>query len=304
MITEFLVGLGLAGTYKYLKVSGYRHKKDFRELVEKSGLFNKEEQTLKVHRVEQLEYGYKLRAGVPYGIGFEDVEKMEDRFRTNLGAVEVQFERDERHSMIDITVITKPLKDLRYEPVETRPHEILVGYDYKDFVKVDLNRFPHMLIGGETGSGKSRLLLLILTNLINRHKDVDLYLIQIRKSDISVFKQCRQVRYYAKTLGDACSLLEHLDGICQERERVIDKLILEGIYNIADYNVRFKDSGMNYIYVCLDEFSFFNPTAADDKEVKEVKKEILAHIKNLVMVGRSLGIFIFMSLLVSRICKG
>jgi DNA segregation ATPase FtsK/SpoIIIE, S-DNA-T family len=296
MITE-LVLIGAAyGTFKFLKVTGFKHKRDFRELVEKAGLFNKQGQSLRVHNVTQLEYGYKLRAGVPYGIGYEDIEKMQDTFKTNLGATEVQFERDDRHSMIDITVITKPLNDLKYEPLETKDHEIYVGYNYKEIIKVDLNSFPHMLIGGESGSGKSRLLLLILTNLINKHKDIDLYLIQIRKSDVSVFKQCKQVKYYAKSLQDTRDLLRHIENLCIEREKAIDKLIMEGIYNIADYNTRFKKSKFNYVYVVLDEFSFFNPNGADDKDIKDLKKEILGHIKNLVMVGRSLGIFIFTSL--------
>jgi DNA segregation ATPase FtsK/SpoIIIE, S-DNA-T family len=296
MITEILIVGGIMGTYKYLKVSGYKRKKDFRELVEKAGLYNKQEQTLKVHKVTQLEYGYKMRVGVPYGLGYEDIEKMEDTFKTNLGAKEVEFERDDRHCMINITVITTPLEDLKYEPMETFDHEIYVGYNYKKKIKIDLNSFPHLLVGGESGSGKSRLLLLILTNLINKHKDIDIYLIQIRKSDVSVFKQCKQVKYYARSLQDTRDLLRHIENICIDREKKIDGLIMEGIYNIADYNTRFKKSKFNYVYVVLDEFSFFNPNGADDKEVKEVKKEILGHIKNLVMVGRSLGIFIFTSL--------
>lgn len=296
MITELIIIASIAGTYKYLKASGYRQKKDFRELVEKAGLYNKQEQTLKPHEVEQLEYGYRLRAGVPYGIGIEDIEKLEDTFKTNLGATEVEFKRDKSSSMIDITVITKPLNDLKYKPMETKQHEIYVGYNYKDKIKVDLNSFPHLLIGGESGSGKSRLLLLILTNLIYQHKDIDLYLIQIRKSDISVFKECKQVKYYAKSLQDTRDLLRHINNICIDREKKIDRLILEGIYNIADYNTRFKASKLNYIYVILDEFSFFNANGADDKETKAIKAEILGHIKNLVMVGRSLGIFIFTSL--------
>jgi DNA replication protein DnaC len=296
MITELILVFSAVTTYKVLKATGYKHKKDFRELVEKAGLYNKQEQTLKVHKVTQLDYGYRMRVGVPYGIGYEDIEKMEDTFKTNLGAKEIEFERDDRHSMINITVITTPLEDLKYEPLDTTLHEIYVGYNYKDKIKVDLNSFPHLLIGGESGSGKSRLLLLILTNLINRHKDIDIYLIQIRKSDVSVFKECHQVKYYAKSLEDTRDLLRHIENLCIEREKAIDGLIMDGIYNIADYNKRFKKSKFNYVYVVLDEFSFFNPNGADDKEVKEVKKEILGHIKNLVMVGRSLGIMIFTSL--------
>ena len=53
---------------------------------------------------------------------------------------------------------------------------------------------------------------------------------------------------------------------------------------------------MKYSYVVLDEFSFFNPDGSDNKETKAIKKEILTYIKYLVMVGRSLGIFVITSL--------
>ena len=46
-----------------------------------------------------------------------------------------------------------------------------------------------MLIGGDTGTGKSRILLLIITNLINGCKDVDIHLLQLRKNDLGVFNK-------------------------------------------------------------------------------------------------------------------
>lgn len=42
---------------------------------------------------------------------------------------------------------------------------------------VDMNSFPHCLIGGDTGTGKSRILLLILTNLIKYCSYIDLHLL-------------------------------------------------------------------------------------------------------------------------------
>jgi hypothetical protein len=78
---------------------------------------------LKPHKVEQLEYGYKLRAGVPYGIGFEDIQKLEDTFKTNLGATEVQSERDKANSMInrykdiDLYLIQIRKSDFKMEPL-------------------------------------------------------------------------------------------------------------------------------------------------------------------------------------------
>jgi energy-coupling factor transporter ATP-binding protein EcfA2 len=291
MITEMLVAL----TVIYLYDTGYLYKRKFRQVCEKSGLYNKEHQSLRVHRVEQFDFGYKLRIGVPYGISFDQIQKMENTFLTNLGACQIGIERDKAHSMIDMLVYEKSLSDLKYEPIDTIPNELYIGYNHVEHLKVDMNRFPHLLIGGESGSGKSRLILLMLTNLIHNHKNVDIYLIQIRKSDLAVFKNCEQVRYMARTLEEARDMLKEIDDLCIKRENIIDELTADGIYNISDYN-KIKRRKMKYVYVVLDEFSFFMTSAGEDKEIKALKNEILSYIKKLVMVGRSLGIFIICSL--------
>lgn len=296
MITEFVMAFGIYGACKYIKESGYKYKKDFRELVEKVGLYNKEGQTLKVHKYEQLDYGYKLRVGIPFGISLDDIKALEDTFKTNLGAIGIELEKDKKTSMMDITIITKPLDDIKYKPMDTKEGEILVGYSYKDYVKVDLNKFPHVLIGGDTGTGKSRLMLLILTNLINKFKDIDIYLIQIRKSDLAVFKECRQVKYMARSLNETRDILKHLDNICKERDKKLERYLSQGIYNIVDYNKRFNTRKMKYKYIVLDEFAFFNYSGADSKEEKQIKKEILGYIKNIVLTGRSTGMLVFTSL--------
>ena len=59
---------------------------------------------------------------------------------------------------------------------------------------------------------------------------------------------------------------------------------------------KFKFNKMKYCYVVLDEFSFFTPNGADDKDAKELKKEILGYIKQIVNTSRSSGIFVITSL--------
>lgn len=296
MITEFAIVFGIYGACKYIKESGYKYKKDFREIVEKSGLYNKEGQTLKVHKYEQLDYGYRLRVGIPFGISLDDIKTLEDTFKTNLGAIGIEIEKDKKTSMMDITIINKPLDDIKYKPLDTEEGEILVGYSYKDYIKINLNKFPHVLIGGDTGTGKSRLMLLILTNLINRFKDCEIYLIQIRKSDLAVFKECKQVKYMARNLEETRDILRHLDNICKQRDKKLERYLKDGIYNIVNYNKRFKNNKMKYKYIVLDEFAFFNYSGADSKAEKQIKKEILGYIKNIVLTGRSTGVFIFTSL--------
>jgi S-DNA-T family DNA segregation ATPase FtsK/SpoIIIE len=103
-------------------------------------------------------------------------------------------------------------------PSELKPNELL----FCENVIVDMNKFPHCLIGGDTGTGKSRVLLTILTQLISYNDNVDLHLLQVRKNDLGVFKNCKQVKTFSKTLDDVLDCLVDLDEELQEREKLID----------------------------------------------------------------------------------
>jgi S-DNA-T family DNA segregation ATPase FtsK/SpoIIIE len=156
-----------------------------------------------------------------------------------------------------------------------------------------MNSFPHCLIGGDTGTGKSRILLLILTNLIKYCSNLELYLLQIRKNDLGVFQNCAQVKVNSKTLEEVLEALESIDKECRRREKLIDNT--KGYYNISDYNEVNGDK-LKYIYVVVEEFSFLNISRGDSKEEKVLKSKCLKHLKMIVNVGRSSGVFLITAL--------
>lgn len=271
-------------------------KKQLREICEKSqGFFNRQMETLKIHEFEITNYGYEMIIGIPYGLSFEQLEDKKGLLTTNLGAKEVMLERDPKSSMLKMTVIKKPFENIKFEPMILKPHEIYLGYTYKEYITIDLNKFPHLLVSGATGTGKSRLMLVILSNLIATHRNISIFMCQIRKGDLGVFEDCKQVKYFAKNLEDTAKVLEYLNNLCIERDKKIEKYIKKGIYNIEDWNKSGKKP-MNYTYLVTDEFSFFIPSKADNKEIKALKYRCLNYVQNIVMVGRSVGVFLFTSL--------
>ena len=147
----------MCGIFKLYNYENRKVKSNFREIVEKAGLFNNNHQSLRVRKIDNLEYGYNLKIGVPYGIGLEDIEKLKDILLTNTGAKDIVFNRLENKSMIDITFITKPFENIKYEPTKLKPYEIYIGYTYSKNVIVDMNKFPHVLIGGDTEIGRAHV---------------------------------------------------------------------------------------------------------------------------------------------------
>lgn len=281
--------------YGVLKLYDFENRKiknNFREIVEKAGLYNNKHQSLRVRKITYLEHGYMLKIGVPYGLGLEDVEKLRDVLLTNTGANDIEFNRLVNKSMIEIVFITKDIENIQFEPVRLKSYEICVGHTYEKNIIVNMNKFPHVLVGGDTGTGKSRLLLAILTNLIY-NSDVNIHLLQVRKNDLGVFKNCKQVISFSKTLIQVRDSLQEIDEELQRREILIDNT--QGIYNVEDYNK--KDTyKLKYSYVIIEEFSFLNISKGDSKDEKKIKAECLRYIKNLVNVGRSSGMFLITSL--------
>lgn len=292
----FSLSLVAAGTYYVFYWREELIMIKFRLICKKAGLFNKKEQTCKVHRVTRHNWGFECVVGIPFGISVEILENKIDLFRTAFGAKEVKIKRMSKASMIIMTFVLNHLNEASYEPISCEGHEIYPGYSYTEHKKINLNKFPHVLVGGATGTGKSRLMLCILTNLISNNKNIEIFMIQLRKGDLKVFSRCKQVKYFADNLKEAKEVLAYLNSKCIERDSEIDRYIFEGIYNIEDYNKRFLKAQMTYIHLCTDEFAFFIPNKADSKEEKILKQQCLAYIKNIVLTGRSVGIFLYTSL--------
>lgn len=288
MLTEFiLIGAGYA-TYKNLDKLQIRRK--WKQICfSKSEFTNKLGKSLKILQISKTDYGHIIKIELPYSFSFEQLESSLNIFKEGLGYNSIQLEHI--GNIVTMYCINN-FNFKEYDPIKLTPNKILIGDSVTHPIIVDMNKFPHVLVGGDTGTGKSRILLLILTNLINTCPDVEIYLMQIRKSDLSVFKNCKQVKFNATTLEDVYKTLNKIDKICEERERLIDAS--KGYYNIADYNKYNKK--LNYIYVVIEEFSMLNPAKGDDSNTKCLKNKCLKYIKNIANVGRSSGVFLITSL--------
>lgn len=293
------------GALSLISYASYRIKnKDFykyRNLLnamyaKESGFTNKLNHTPKLKRHLELSYGDRLILDISGIMSFEELEKKRGYITTYFKSKDTILNRL-NNGLIQLDIVRNEYINKRYEVVKTKEYEIFCGYNREgQEIKVNLNRFPHVLVGGDTGTGKSRLMLLILSNLIAQHNNIDIYLMQIRKGDLTVFRNCKQVKRVSKTLEEVRETLLYLDKLCKERDAKIEDYIGKGIYNIEDWNRAFKYRQFKHVYVALEEFSFFNPSGADSKEEKIIKKEILGLIRNIVLVGRSVGVFILTSL--------
>lgn len=289
------IGLGIAGLllYRSAKDEYYKYKGMVEALPDKNKSFT----NASGNKIKFINYKDNvIRLDIAGICGTDTVESQKDFLKNYFRVKDIEF-TDNLNGKIDLKLIDNSKFEKNYEVIPQKEYEVLVGYkDYKP-IFVNMNSFPHLLIGGNTGTGKSRFLMMLLSNLIANCPDVDLYLMQIRKSDLILFKDCKQCKYIARDLTKARNLLKHINDLCIERDAIIEQYtVSDGIYNIEDYNKHFKNNKMNYAYLVLEEFSFFTVNGADSKQEKKLKQEILGYIKQIVNSSRSAGVFIITSL--------
>lgn len=292
MIVELL----LSGASYYLleKLDNRDFKKfktEFDLVIERIPAFKntKNEMPLLLNYVPQ-EYGYKATFILPIGVTSDTLQCNYKALKEALKVSSIRFESNDR--VINLHAI-KDYNFKQFKSYKLKPNEILVAEFLGKNIVVDMNKYPHALICGDTGTGKSRILFTILTNLISNSNKISLYLLQVRKNDLVVFRNCKQVKCCSRTLEEVLEALQEIDKELQRRESLLD--IEKGYLNIADYN-KLSGKTLKYIYCVIEEFSFLNISKADSKEEKFLKASAMKIIKSIVNVGRSSGVFLLTSL--------
>ena len=147
---------------------------------------------------------------------------------------------------------------------------------------IDLAKAPHMLIAGETGSGKSVCLASIITSLIYKKTADELELMLIdKKNELSIFNELPHLIYNSlNNDDDIISALRSLEGELRDRNNKITK---KGARNIQEYNKKAKNK-LPYIVLIIDELQdLFN---------RDIKKEAEKILNTIASLGRSAGIHI------------
>ncbi|MHC1722723.1 MAG: FtsK/SpoIIIE domain-containing protein [Aminipila sp.] len=288
MVTEALLIGSSCLVYNYWEEIQIRKK--WKQIVRGINLYNHLGKTVKVWKYKLTEYGYDLTVELPYGYTMEKFQGNIDIFAEGLGMEHIEL-RPKGNMCIMRCVEKREFNS--FTPFPLPPYKVLIADGLSEPIIVNLNEMPHILIGGTTGSGKTRILLSILTNLICCHTNIDIHLLQIRKNDLEVFEDCKQVKTMSKTLEEVRDNLKALDKEAMRRDTLIKPK--NGKYNISGYN-KANNNELNYIYIVFEEFSFLQVDKGDSKEDKEIKQECLKYIGNIARAGRSSGMFLIVCL--------
>ncbi|MEK7530068.1 MAG: DNA translocase FtsK 4TM domain-containing protein, partial [Patescibacteria group bacterium] len=146
-----------------------------------------------------------------------------------------------------------------------------------------LERAPHMLVAGATGSGKSVCLNSIIVSLLYQHGPDTLKLILIDPKRVELPAYAGIPHLLVPPVTKAEEAINALKWTVREMERRLDMLSSTGTRDIASYN-RKSDEQMPYIVVVIDELADLMSTSARDVEALVVRIAQMARAVGIHLV--------------------
>lgn len=135
----------------------------------------------------------------------------------------------------------------------------------------DLAKMPHLLIAGQTGSGKSVMINNVLTSMLYKYSPSDLKLILVDPKQVELTPFNDIPHLLAPVIHEPEKCISALKWAVAEMERRLRAMAEVGKRNIEEYNNLKKEEGMPYVVIVIDELSDLMMMAARDVEALVVR---------------------------------
>ena len=134
-----------------------------------------------------------------------------------------------------------------------------------------LNKMPHLLIAGQTGSGKSVMINTLLTSLLfnNSPADLKLILVDPKQVELTPYNDIPHLLTPVITEPEKC--ISALKWAVSEMERRLRTFAEHHKRNIAEYNNLADQDSMPYVVSVIDELADLMMMAARDVEALIVR---------------------------------
>lgn len=186
-----------------------------------------------------------------------------------------------RNSLLGIPKLTY-WRDVVDRLPQSKPFAVIIGTnEYNKLRYQDLTEWPHGLVLGTTGSGKSNQVAHMLLTLIMRNStnNLNLFLFDFKKTELPLFAGLPHVTRYIEDVEDARQALVELKSE-MDRRYASFKLVCK---DIAGWNAQNPHRHLPRIFVFVDELSMLAYAPG-------YKKEIIPVLLKIVALGRAAGI--------------
>jgi DNA segregation ATPase FtsK/SpoIIIE, S-DNA-T family len=251
----------------------------------------------------------------PSGVKLTKITALETNIALNLAAQSIRIEAPiPGRRAVGIEVPNRKAADVRLFGILTskqwkndaEPLAFAIGRDIAgDAVVGELNKMPHLLIAGQTGSGKSVMINTLLTSLLYRNSPSEMKLILVDPKQVEMASYEDIPHLLTPVITEPEKTISALKWAVNEMERRYKLLAEKRIKDIKTYNAKMAARGgriavqdedgntqehdegaMPYIVVVIDELADLMMVAGRDVE---------ALIVRLAQKARAVGIHLVLA---------
>ncbi|HPD98630.1 MAG TPA: DNA translocase FtsK 4TM domain-containing protein [Candidatus Saccharibacteria bacterium] len=222
---------------------------------------------------------YTMRA--PQGVKMSKIANLADNISYELGAHSVRVEAPiPGKKAVGVEVPNKDSATVTLRSLLKRPEWVAqksklafaVGQDIAgDPVYADLDSMPHLLIAGQTKSGKSVMVNTLLTSLLYTNSPADVKLILVDPKFVEMEPYNDIPHLLTPVINDPEKCVSALKWAVAEMERRYKILKQEKVREIHAYNEKMPNEKMPYIVIVIDELADLMQMAARDVEALIVR---------------------------------
>lgn len=226
----------------------------YKQLFKMCGLENKDKKLPLIIKKNIKDNKKTLVIRLPEGLSQRHFEQKQQELEQALNCkIEFSFNKNLIMKLIDAN-LSNEYKYV-FENCE-KPLCIYCGETHAAKFYLDIEKAPHMIVAGETNSGKSSLLRNMLLSLILNQHDIDIHLIDFQAVELGIFEQCKKVKSYGEKPADFEQLLDELEQENEKRLKLF-RSVKNKVYvqNLQVWNEKFPDKAMPHKVVVIDEFS-------------------------------------------------
>lgn len=293
LIQLILWGLTMAVPLMYLAILGTLKSKDksmydviFRDI----GFIGKNNKTpyFLYKKENEKKIIYAFQSNIP----LTDWVKAKDRLEVGLGCSIRQIREGTKKGIIELVTVSSDYKIpemLRWKDdyILSGDGVLCIGEGDLDYVKFDLNRTPHVLAAGETGSGKSVILRCMLWQMIK--KGCRIYMIDF-KGGVEFGKVYEK---YGEVITDRLRALTVLEKIVKENNARLKLFREMEVKNLKEYNQKTHEN-LSRIGVFIDEIAEMLDKKGVAKEDKAIYEQLESYLSTLARLSRATGINLFL----------
>lgn len=209
----------------------------------------------------------------------------------NVKVVDIRMGKDIQHIIIRAIKSGKEKKEILLWNdgyLSDKDFEFVLGESFFGTVSINISATPHILIGGASGSGKSKLLKSVLMQAIKKEAIV---LLADFKGGVDYpaiwHKVCTVITDPEKLNAG----LEQTLQILEERRKMFVKY---GVPNISECNEKYGTKIRRIIVACDEVAEVLDKTGLE-KEQKAVINQIEAKFSTIARLGRAFGIHMILA---------